>query len=67
MNNRLHTALSIDENAPDNLGAIRLWAFAAKRIMDYLETDPHVDSKKVAIVGHSRLGKTALLAGAMDE
>ena len=63
----LHEVLGIDETAPDNLGSVGLWAFAAMRVMDYLETDEDANAKKVAVVGHSRLGKTALLAGAMDE
>jgi hypothetical protein len=53
--------------APDAGKAISAWAWGATRAMDYFETDPRVDAKKIALVGHSRGGKTSLWAGAQDE
>ena len=55
------------KNNPSHRGSIAAWAWGFQRCVDYLVQDPDLDQTRIAAVGHSRNGKTALLAAAFDE
>ena len=59
-------ALEVDRSLPDAPGKLILWAWAAMRVLDHVRTLPEVDARRVAVAGHSRLAKAALLAGGLD-
>lgn len=52
---------------PTDWGKISMWAWAAQRVMDWLQVVDDIDAGRVAVVGHSRLGKTALWCAAQDQ
>lgn len=62
-----NSEMHAEKREGDEAGKIMYWAYMATHMMDYLLTRPEVDQEKIGISGHSRLGKTALLASALDE
>lgn len=64
--NGIHGILDQNPRPDDAWGTIAAWAWGASRCLDYLVTDNDVAHDKIAVVGHSRGGKTALWAGSSD-
>ena len=66
-NDSISSFLGINRHCASAAGKLMLWAFAAMRIMDYVEALDFIDKERVAVIGHSRLAEAALLAAAFDE
>jgi hypothetical protein len=67
--NGIHGIIYSEENRikSDEGAAIAAWAYGLTKSMDYFEMDDMIDENRIAVIGHSRLGKTALWAGAIDD
>jgi hypothetical protein len=66
--NGIHSLLDYSEkNDSNELSSISAWAYGLKTVMDYFETDKQINKSQIVVIGHSRLGKTALWAGAIDQ
>lgn len=63
----LFKAFGPKERKSGDWGALSAWAWAASRCADWVETQKTLDSRRLAVIGHSRLGKTALWAGVTDK
>lgn len=65
--NGVHSLTQGKKPNAEEWGSIATWAWGLSYIMDYLQQDPEVDPQRIILLGHSRLGKTSLWAGAEDE
>ncbi len=66
----VHPHFAVDgttERTDQSWGTLAAWAWGLHRAVDYLVTDPDIDGDRIAVMGHSRNGKAALLAGATDD
>ena len=66
-NDKCAPVLCKDRNDPHAPGKIAMWSWAARRVLDYVMTIDKIDKDWIGVIGHSRLGKTALLTAAFDE
>jgi hypothetical protein len=62
-----HLRKKDEKPGPHDWGTIAAWAWGIHRVVDYLVGDNNLDRERIIVIGHSRLGKTALLAAAFDE
>jgi len=66
--NGIHSLLGpAEKNDSNELSSISAWAYGLTTAMDYLETDGQINKSQIVVIGHSRLGKAALWAGAIDQ
>ena len=63
----IHAQYTLPHAPGAQWGTIRAWAWGFHRAVDYLVTDPDINPEQIAVIGHSRRGKTVLLATALDE
>ena len=59
-------ALPTDPRPADGTGTLAAWAWGLSRVLDWMLTRPEFDANRIAVLGHSRMGKAALLSAARD-